>query len=176
MDSERRPLRSIGTSAAEVNTRTGDLLAGLAGRRGVRVVTGVPVGGGETPIPYAICAGRLIMLLDSVAWPAGTYSITADGRVLCDGTYIGQSAGQLIGAVHRLRHAIRGERRVEAAVVVHPCTPTAPTLPAAGSAGLSWISPGDLEAHLGTRLIRPDYCQPDVNMTTLSMPSITPCS
>ncbi|MFG1607738.1 hypothetical protein [Actinoplanes sp. NPDC049265] len=151
MDSERRPLRSIGTSASEIHARTGQLLAGLAGARGARLITAVPVGAGETPIPYAFCAGRSIVLLDSVAWPAGTYAITPDGRVLCDGTYIGQSIRQLVGAVHRLRGAISGERRVEAVVVVHPCTPTAPTLPVTGPPGLSWVTPADLGAHLGAR-------------------------
>lgn len=176
MDSERRPLRSIGASADEVNDRTGRLLATFTRRPGVRLFGPVPAGAGQTPIPYAISNGRLVLLVDAVAWPAGAYSTTADGDVLCDGVYIGQSVRQLVGAVHRLRHTMPPESLVEAAIVVHPSLPTAPTLPATAPAGLSWLQPADVVPHLRHRLSVAAYCQFDINLVTLSLSPATPGS
>ena len=177
MDSERRPLRPIGTSADEVHDRTGRLLAALDDRPGVKVFRWVQLGAEQqTPIPYAVSAGRLIVLVDSVAWPAGTYSTTADGGVLCDGIYIGQSVYQLVAAVQRLRHRMPREFLIEAVVVVHPSLATAPTLPETGPAELSWLPPADVLTHLRHRLSIPSYCQSDINVVTLSLSPVTPGS
>jgi hypothetical protein len=173
MDSEQRPLRAIGTSADEVDDRTGRLLAAFGDRPGVTVFRTVQVGAGWVPIPYAVSAGRLV---DAVAWPAGAYSTTAEGGVLCDGVYIGQSVRQLLGAVRHLRRRMPPEFLVEAVVVVHPSLATAPTLPATAPAGLSWLAPADLPAHLLHRLNLPFYCQSDINLVTLSLSPVTPGS
>ncbi|WP_285687420.1 hypothetical protein [Actinoplanes sp. NBRC 103695] len=176
MDSERRPLRPIGASVDEVNDRTGRMLAVFTRRPGVRLFGPVPAGAGQTPIPYAISKGPLVVLVDAVAWPAGTYSTTPDGNILCDGVYIGQSVRQLVGAVHRLRRTMPRGCLVEAVIVVHPSLPAAPTLPAAGPAELSWLPPADLPAHLRHRLSVAAYCQSDINAVTLSLSPVTPGS
>src|SRR5215471_8434070 len=78
-DSEQRPLRPIGSTAREVAARTGVLLTD----------PGLPL------VPHVISAGRRLVLVESVAWPPGRYETSADGRILCDGVYIGQSVQAL---------------------------------------------------------------------------------
>jgi hypothetical protein len=173
MDSERRPLRPIGTSAEDVNTRTGRLLARFARRPGVRLFSGVPAGAGQTPIPHAISAGRLLVLVDSVAWPTGTYSTAPNGQVLCDGTYIGQSVRQLVRTVQRLRRVMPHQFRIEAVIVVHPSLPAAPTLPETGPAELSWLPPAGLAPHLRRKLRLRNYCHSDSNIVTLGWSLVT---
>ncbi|MEU8615648.1 hypothetical protein AB0C29_47475, partial [Actinoplanes sp. NPDC048791] len=51
VDTERRPLRPIGTSAYEVARRTGELLTGLLRLPGVRLYQGVRLNG-DPPLPY----------------------------------------------------------------------------------------------------------------------------
>ena len=143
IDSERRPLRPIGTSAREVHSRTAGLLARFNSRPGVHV------------------------LVDSVAWPAGSYSTTPDGQVLCDGTYIGQSIDHLVVAVRRLRLNMPGKYRIEAAVVVHPSRPDAPTLPLAHPDEVRWFTPAELADHLHGRLGNPS-CHSDSKFVTMS--------
>lgn len=173
MDSERRPLRPIGASAGEVAARTDRLLAEASGRSGFRVFSGVAVDSGQAPITHAISAGRLVLLVESVAWPSGTYSTMPDGSVLCDGTYIGQSIRPLVGAVRRLQRTTPRGYRIGAIVVVHPSLPVAPTLPAASPAGVSWLSPASLAVHLRRLSARDNYCQSDNNSVTLSWPLST---
>ena len=68
-DSERRGLRPIGMTAREVAARTGVLLRALPG---ALVFQGVRPAAEELPrIPHAISAGRRLILVESVAWPAG---------------------------------------------------------------------------------------------------------
>jgi hypothetical protein len=176
MDSERRPLRPIGASVAEVAARTGRLLTRFSDRRGVRLLRDVAVVAGQTPIAHAISSARLILLIESVAWPGGTYSAAPDGGVRCDGAYIGQSVQPLIGAVRQLRHAMPRGRLIEAVLVVHPSLPAAPTLPATGPAELTWLSPVNLAAHVAQQLRAASYCQSDINTVTLSWPPATPGS
>lgn len=174
MDSERRPLRPIGASADDIHGRTGRLLARFTARPGVRLFSRVPVEAGEILIPYAISAGRLLVLVDTAAWPAGDYSTDPDGGVLCDGTYIGQSVGHLINGVRQLRRTLPNACRIEAVVVVHPSLPTAPTLPSEGPAELRWLAPAGLAVHLRRRLHRATFCLSDINRVTLCWPSVTP--
>src|SRR4051794_38117893 len=116
-DSEQRPLRPIGTTAREVAARTGKLLATLRSMPGVRVCAGVRLAGDHQPIGFAITAGTEVLLIESVAWPSGIYSTTTEGRILCDGVYIGQSVRPLLGAVRRLRRTLRHRHRVSAVIV-----------------------------------------------------------
>src|SRR5690242_4417228 len=96
-DSERRGLRPIGMTAREVAAGTGVLLRAVPG---VLVFQGVRPAAGELPrIPHAISAGRRLILVESVAWPAGRYRQRADGRIHCDGMYTGQSVLPLVSAV-----------------------------------------------------------------------------
>src|SRR5438876_846979 len=79
-DSERRALRPIGTTAQEAASRTSDLLAGLLASPGVRIFQGVrPAAAGLPRIPHAVSSGRQLVLVESVAWPAGQYATTPAG-------------------------------------------------------------------------------------------------
>src|SRR5215472_15833284 len=99
-DSERRSLRPIAASAYEVAARTSELLADLMAVPSVRMFHGVRSDSADSPlIPHAICAGRRLVLVESVAWPAGRYETDPQGRIHCDGTYIGQSVHSLTTAI-----------------------------------------------------------------------------
>src|SRR5690349_88299 len=111
-DSEQRPLRPIGTSVREAAARTGRLLARLWTMPEVRVCTGVRIAAGQQPIGFAVITGAQVLLIESVAWPGGTYRTTPDGRVHCDGLYIGQSARPLVGSVRLLRRTLPRHHRV----------------------------------------------------------------
>jgi hypothetical protein len=162
VDSERRPLRPIGSSAHEVAERTGALLAGLVAPPGVLVFCGVcPMpdrsGRGDAPpIPHAVTAGRRLLLIESVAWPAGRYETGVGGRVHCDGVYIGQSALPLIDAVRRWRRVLPGNHRVSALVVVHPPADGGLTLPVAVPEpdDLAWVLADDAARHIRRRMPR----------------------
>jgi hypothetical protein len=167
IDSELRPLRPIGVSASEVAARTGRLLTRLTDQPGIHLFSDIPVAGTPAPITHALSAGRLILLVESVAWPAGTYSTTADGGVLCDGVYIGQSVRPLLDTVRRVRRTFPGNYRIGGVVVVHPSLPAAPTLPVTGPVGLSWMPPAGLTSRMRRRLRRALYCQYDINFATL---------
>jgi hypothetical protein len=138
-DSERRALRPIGTTAQEVASRTGDLLAELLTVPGVRIFQGVrPAAVGLPRIPHAVSSGRQLVLVESVAWPAGQYSTTPAGRIHCDGTYIGQSVRPLIAAIRRWREALPPGHRVSAVVVVHPASDGDLVLPGTAGSTLGW--------------------------------------
>jgi len=153
-DSEQRPLRPVGSSVREVAARTGRLLTKLRSMPGVRVCAGVRIGDDHLPIGFAITAGTQVMLIESVAWPVGSYTVAADGRVLCDGIYIGQSVGPLIGSIHRLRHTLPPHHRVSAVIVVHPYGAGPSALPESTPAALTWVRPVDAAGHIGYRLRR----------------------
>lgn len=142
-EGQRRPLRPIASTALEVATHTGELLAELVALPGVRIFRGVrPVGTDLPPTAHVISAGRQVVLLESVAWPPGRYE-TAQGRVHCDGTYIGQSVGPLLAAVQHWRRALPRNHRVCAVVIVHLCSAGDLTLPVASRGDLAWVRAED---------------------------------
>lgn len=151
VDTERRPLRPIGTTAYDVTRRTGELLAGLMRLPGVRFYQGVRLDG-HPPLPYAFSAGRRVVLVEAVAWPPGSYATSTAGAVFCDDVYIGQSARPLLGAVRRLRRLQPRDHRVSAVVVVHPSITGRLNLPAATGAEVSWIAAADAAAAIRRRL------------------------
>ena len=139
-DSEQRPLRPIGSTAREVAARTGVLLTDLAADPSVRIFHGVRPGDPSLPlVPHAISAGRRLVLVESVAWPPGRYEADPDGRILCDGTYIGQSVQALRTVARQWAGLLPRNHRVMAAVVVHRTAKGEITLPAGGPKDLTWV-------------------------------------
>jgi hypothetical protein len=137
-DSEQRPLRPIGSTVREVAARTGVLLTDLA--------SGLPL------VPHAVSAGRRLVLVESVAWPPGRYEVGADGRVLCDGIYIGQSVQALRTAARQWAGLLPRNHRVMAAVVVHRTAKGEITLPARGPKDLTWVLADNAIAELRPRI------------------------
>ena len=153
-DSERRPLRSIGATAHQVAVATDRLLAGLAGLPHVRLFHSVrPATADLPPVPLALCAGRLMLLVEAVAWPSGRYATASGGRVHCDGTYIGQSVGPLLASVAHGRRLLPRGHRVGAVVVVHPAADGEPVLPGPGTGDLAWTLARDAVGLLRPLLI-----------------------
>jgi len=139
-DSEQRPLRPIGSTAREVAARTGVLLTDLAADPSVRIFHGVRPADPSLPlVPHAISAGRRLVLVESVAWPPGRYETSPDGRILCDGVYIGQSVQALRTAARQWSGLLPRNHRVMAAVVVHRTAKGEMTLPAGGPKDLTWV-------------------------------------
>jgi hypothetical protein len=139
-DSERRALRPIGTTAHEIAARTGVLLADLVTFPDVRIFQGVRPAGADVPrIAHAVSAGRMVVLVESVAWPPGRYLTTTTGRIHCDGVYIGQSVRPLIAAVRHWREVLPRTHRVSAVVVVHPTADGDVALPPATARDLAWV-------------------------------------
>jgi hypothetical protein len=138
-DSERRPLRPIGTTMVEIAERTSLLLTKLIAIPSVRIfydVRSESQNGLRTT--HAICAGRTLVLIESVAWPPGHYRTDEQGRVHCDGIYIGQSVSALLAAVGYWRKALPRRHRVSAMIVVHGTPDSAVTLPATTPGDLTW--------------------------------------
>ncbi len=155
-DSERRPLRPIGTTAMDVALRTGVLLADLIALPRVRIFCGVWSACARMPlITHAIAAGRSLVLVESVAWPPGRYSAETDGRVFCGDQYIGQSVGSLAAAVRHWRGVLPRDHRVAAMVVVHHTVDGEISLTATASEDLSWTLARDavraIQRHLPRR-------------------------
>jgi len=139
-DSEQRPLRPIGSTAREVAARTGVLLTDLAADPSVRIFHGVRPADPSLPlVPHAVSAGRRLVLVESVAWPPGRYEAGADGRIRCDGVYIGQSVQPLRTAARQWAGLLPRNHRVMAAVVVHRTAKGEMTLPAGGPKDLTWV-------------------------------------
>jgi hypothetical protein len=148
-DSELRPLRPIGSTAREVAGRTGMLLTDLATDPSVRIFHGVrPAGPGLPLVAHAISAGRRLVLVESVAWPPGRYEAGPDGRIHCDGTYIGQSVQGLRSAAGQWAGLLPRNHRVMAVVVVHPAGKGEIALPAGGRKDLAWVLADDAIAEL----------------------------
>jgi hypothetical protein len=152
-DSERRALRSIGTTAREVAVRTGALLADLFTLPGVRIFQGVRPAEGVPPVPHVVNAGRRLVFVESVAWPPGRYTTTAAGRVHCNGVYIGQSVRVLIAAVRQWRDSLPEGHGVSAVIVVHVTADGELALPAPAGLNVSWARAGD-----AVRAIRGQLC------------------
>jgi len=141
-DSRLRPLRSIGTAAADVAAQTGALLIGLISNPGVHVFHSIRPASNHIPVvAHAVTAGRTVTLIESVAWPPGRYHVDHDGRVTCDGRYIGQSVDLLQAAVRYWRAALPRSHRVTAIVVVHRTGPGRYALPTALSTEIEWAEP-----------------------------------
>ncbi|MBB5112520.1 hypothetical protein FHU28_002359 [Micromonospora echinospora] len=120
-DGEHRSLRSIYATTRQTATRTAMLLAGLTDLPGVRIFQGIRTADGSAPpLPHAVSRGRHLILVESVAWPGGWYGAAPDGRIHCDGVYIGRSIGPLSTAVNWWSRQLPGGHRVSAMVVVHP--------------------------------------------------------
>lgn len=151
VDTERRSLRPIGTTAYEVARLTGDLLTGLRRMPGVRLYQGIRLAG-HPPLPYALSAGPCVVLVDAVAWPPGEYVTSPAGAVYCGDVYIGQSARPLLGAVRRLRRLQPPGHRVSAVVVVHPSLTGRLDLPAATGTEVTWAQAADAVAAIRRRL------------------------
>ncbi|MEU4242605.1 hypothetical protein [Actinoplanes sp. NPDC026619] len=165
-DDESRSLRPIGMSVREAAARTGEILDRLAGTPGVRVDAGVRIAKRAPKIGFAVSTASHLLLVESVAWPSGAYTVLPEGGVLCDGTYIGQSVQPLLGAVRRLRRTVP-RRRIGALVVVHPSDAGAPSLPAWSPGGPAWLPPAEVRTHVARRLLlrhrENTYCLYDMN-------------
>jgi hypothetical protein len=165
-DDETRLLRPIGMSVREAAARTGALLDRLAGVPGVRVFAGVRPTKRSPRIGFAVCTAAQVLLVESVAWPSGAYTVTPQGRVLCDGIYIGQSVRPLLGSVRLLRRLAR-RQQVGAVVVVHPCGRGTPSLPARSPAGPAWLAPDQVHPQLARQLLlrrrETTFCHFDTN-------------
>ena len=155
VDSEKRPLRPIGASAADVAHRTGALLAELTTVRGVRIFRGVcPPDTEMPPTAHAIVAGRAIILVESVAFPAGAYQVAADGRIWCDGVYIGQSVAPLSTAIKQWRTVLPSDHRIEALIVVHGTAGGGCELPDGSPPGMAWVRAADTIREIRGRIPR----------------------
>jgi hypothetical protein len=154
-DSERRSLRPIAASTFEVATRTGELLAGVVAIPGVRIFRGVrPPGADLPPVPYAISAGRQLVFVESVAWPSGHYVTTDNGRIHCDGTYIGQSVRQLVATVAQWRRILPRNHHVSAVIVVYASAGSDIKLPAGGPGDLVWVHADGAIRAIRQRILR----------------------
>jgi hypothetical protein len=154
-DSERRSLRPIAATAYEVATRTGELLAGLTAIPSVRIFRGVRLAGADLPpIPYAITAGRQLVFIETVAWPPGHYVTAENGRIHCDGTYIGQSARQLIATVQHWRKILPKNHHVSAVIVVHASSCGEIELPTAAPGDLVWVHADGAIGAIRQRILR----------------------
>ena len=151
IDDERRSLRPIGMSVREAAARTGELLGRLTDAPGVRLFAGIRLTERGPRISFAVSTASAVLVVESVAWPSGAYTVTSQGRVLCDGIFIGQSVRPLLCSVRRLRRLAR-RRLVGAVVVVHPSGADRPSLPAYPPAGPVWLPPDQVRAHIARRL------------------------
>ncbi|MEV6527246.1 hypothetical protein AB0M43_35485 [Longispora sp. NPDC051575] len=129
VDSDRRQLRPIGASIAEVAVRTDILLESLLRDPRVRLFRGLRTSLDEPPVTHALVAGRSLTLIESVAWPPGAYLMDPDGRIRCEDAPIGQSVEPLRATVRRLRRELPRGHRVAAMVVVHRTGPGGQQLP-----------------------------------------------
>jgi hypothetical protein len=164
-DEEGRSLRPIGMSVREAADRTGALLHAVADHPGVRLYAGVRVAEGAPRIGFAVSTASRLLLVESVAWPSGSYTVAPDGGVLCDGTYIGQSVRPLLGSVRLMRRLVR-RLAVGAVVVVHPSGCGTPSLPSRPGGGILWLHPATVRSHVARRLLlrgRNLSCQGDTN-------------
>jgi hypothetical protein len=155
-DTERRALRSIGTTTHEVAVRTGALLAELLAFPGIQIFQGVAQAAADLPrIPHAISAGRQIILVESVAWPPDRYAATTEGRIYCNGAYIGQSMRPLKHAVRHWQEILPPGHRVSGLVVVHPTEEGDLRLADTAARNIAWAracdAVGAVQAHLPRR-------------------------
>jgi hypothetical protein len=152
--SGQRPLRPIGATVGEVAERTDDLLTALTTVPNVRIFRGFRPAGTTLPLTsHAVSAGRTLILVESVAWPPGWYRTGADGRIHCDGQYIGQSVEDLLAAIRSVQAALPRRHRVSALVVVYRTGTGRYALPTA-TGELAWMLAGEAPRYLAERLAR----------------------
>lgn len=147
IDRESRGLRPIGESVRDVAERTSELFDALLNLPNVRLFRGVWISEADADlIPHAVCAGRQIILVDSVTWPPGSYTVAQlTGQVHCDGAYIGQSIKPLVSAITFWRDALP-RHEVSALIVVHP--------DGRGGVGLRGPLPSELRWTLASDAVR----------------------
>jgi hypothetical protein len=151
---EHRALRPIGVDRAEVVQRTDELLERLLDIPSVRLYRGVRLGGErEAVAAHAVSAGRMLLFVESVAWPPGRYAMDATGRVRCDGLAIGQSAGPLVRAALAFGRLLPRNHRVRSVVVVYRSGAGRYSLPA-DSRDLCWVYAEDVAERLAALLVR----------------------
>lgn len=155
IDTERRALRPIGTTAYDVAVRTGSLLAGLLCRPGIQIFHGVRSSAtGEPRIAHVVSQGQRLLLIESVAWPSGCYAAADGDRIHCDGVYIGQSVRPLITAVQHWRGLLPADHEVSGLVVVHANAGGELTLPTVSGGELSWVRAENAVRVIQSRLPR----------------------
>jgi len=152
-DDDHRALRPVGVGCREVAAQTDEVLAGLTEIPSVRIFRGIrPTGARRSVAAHAVSAGRLLVLVESVAWPPGSYSVNAAGRVCCGEHPIGQSTGPLAAAVRALRVVLPLSHRVTAVVAVRR-GPGSYQLPA-DTRLVSWVFADELAGRLHAQLKR----------------------
>lgn len=153
-EDDGRPLRPVGMAVIDVVARTDALLGSLTSYPGVRIFQGVRLPGAVRPVAsHAVSAGRSLVLVESVAWPAGRYRTDLGGRVNCDGQYIGQTTRALTAAVGACRAILPRSHRVCALIVVHRAVEGDYVLPA-DTRDLRWTIEENLTRDLH-RLLSP---------------------
>ena len=151
---EHRALRPVGVDRADVLQRTDALLERLLDIPSVRLYRGVRLGGAREAVAgHAVSAGRLLLFVESVAWPPGRYAMDATGRIRCDGQAIGQSAGPLVRAALAFGRLLPRNHRVRSIVVVYRSGAGRYTLPA-DSRDLGWVYAEDVAERLTAVLAR----------------------
>jgi hypothetical protein len=147
-------LRPIGATAGEIAERTDAMVAGLTSVPNMRIFRGIrPACTDLPPTSHAVSAGRTLVLVESVAWPPGWYRIDADGRVHCDGQYIGQSVRSLVMAIRCLQRLLPRSHRVSGLVVVYRTGGGRYALPTTGT-DLAWTLAENAAPLLLERLAR----------------------
>jgi hypothetical protein len=147
---EYRALRPIGMARADAVLRTEDLLRPLTDIPSVRIFRGVPA---LAAAGFAVTAGRLVLVVEPVAWPPGRYLMDATGQIRCDSRFIGQCAGPLAATVAALRRGLPRTHRVRALVAVFPIADGAFSLPVA-TKDVAWTLARDLPITMRTELAR----------------------
>lgn len=153
---EYRHLRPIGMARADAVRRTEDLLRPLIDIPSVRIFRGVRLiaaGTGGPGAAFAVTAGRIVLVVEPVAWPPGSYLMDATGQIRCDGRFIGQSAGPLAAGVAALRARLPRTHRVRALVAVLPIADGAFVLPVP-TKEVAWTLARDLPITMHAELAR----------------------
>jgi hypothetical protein len=149
-----RSLRPVVADDQEIIARTDAQLSALTVMPGVRIFRGVRAGQPARVIAtHAVSAGPVVVLVESVAWPPGSYHVDGAGRVLCDGLHTGQSVEDVVASVATCQALLPRDHQVSAVVSVERTGSGGYALPPP-SAGLSWTFAEDLVATLTARLAR----------------------
>lgn len=152
---EHRPLRPIGMARADAVRQTEALISPLLDIPSVRIFRGPRLGGpaASIDVAFAVTAGRLVLVVEPVAWPPGCYLMDATGQIRCDGRFIGQTAGTLVAGVTALRARLPHAHRVRALVAVLPIADGAFTLPVP-TKDVAWTLARELPTTMRAELAR----------------------